>query len=90
MKDFVKEKIKITAQKLSELSVLERTALDGFYILPTTYKKEGVCPSVDEEWKELNYGDLIEGINTHFWIRKTIKTPKRQSEYEKVYFDMDL
>jgi len=90
MQDFVKEKIKITAQKLSELSAFKRTTLDGFYILPTTYKKEGVCPSVDETWKELNYGDIIEGIDTHFWIRKIIKTPKRQNEYEKVYFDMDL
>ena len=90
MRGFIKEKIKMTVQKLNELSAVCSERISGFKFISTGYKGMNDCPPADEGWRNLNFGDMLDGVDNHFWIYKKLKTPKRHNNNERLFLTMDF
>ena len=86
--NFVYKKIGKIVEVLEELLVLEKTPLENCVMKETGYKKHDRCPKVDDSWQDLKFGDFFDGVDKHYWIYTKIKTPKRKTEHQKIYFDV--
>ncbi|NLD87396.1 MAG: alpha-mannosidase, partial [Clostridiales bacterium] len=88
MVNLVKEKIRVTFEKLKELSVFEKSPLRGFRYLPVGYKGDARPPVVDDSWTELEETKMFYEVDAHFWVNTKLSTPKKPFENAKLYFDL--
>lgn len=68
---FVKEKIKITSEKLLKLSTVNIKCLDNIQQVECDYKDSNVPPT--EGWKDKEH---FCGAHKHYWLKGTFKTPE--------------
>lgn len=89
MRDFIREKIRVTAKKLLDFSLLSAEQLGGFKIKECGYKESENCPDMSAVSETVSFGDIIKGEDTHFWLYKKIKTPMKKSPYERMFFSLE-
>ena len=77
MKTFVKEKIESVVKHLESLIELEKIPVNVMDIKDSDYKKDGCLPIPDSTWRKFMFGDVMQGVDKHYWLYKRIKTPPK-------------
>lgn len=85
--DFIKEKIRVAAEKLAELMDTPLSEPDFTYLYCDTYKMGSTPPPVNTDWKTFEKGQRFCGTDTHYWLHFSLPaTP--ESAHKKLYFGM--
>lgn len=87
MDKFVKEKIRITYEKLSELSQEVVYEIPEFKFIKSDYKKPEEIMTPDESWQTFKRYDRVNGKDTHFWFYTELKTPSAQ-DGKRIVFEL--
>lgn len=67
--DFIKEKIKVSLEKLKELCEEKLYDIEYEYCYLSGYKKSNIFPGEDAGWKKAEEGHRFFGVDEHYWIR---------------------
>ena len=84
IKDFIKEKIRVSKDKL--LSNYEKTICDirSYYIDNCEYKKGYNLPKENAPWREFPEGTRLSGYDNHFWFKFTIEPREEMEEHDLI------
>ena len=73
---FIDEKIRLTFQKLNQLSNAKLYNLENVEYLKCDYKKDNSMP--DGDWQPFTADSRMTGRDAHYWIRASFKTPPKK------------
>lgn len=84
MDQYIKEKVRITLEKLIQIAEPTIIKCDNLKYKETDYKKGGEIPTVDDSWKTFGEMDRIQGRDKHFWFYTEIDAPNVADDEELV------
>ena len=87
MDKFVKDKVRVTIERLEELSTRSIEEIQQLKYIPCGYKSDNQVPKVDAEWNEFGRSDRVSGRDEHFWFYTEINTPV-VSDDEQLYLEI--
>ncbi|MBQ7822150.1 MAG: alpha-mannosidase, partial [Clostridia bacterium] len=73
---------------MQRLAISSFTEIDDFKFKESGYKKDSPIPAVDESFKPLHYGTVLEGGDKHFWMHTILKTPPCPAPDTKPVFSL--
>lgn len=71
----IKDKIAVTAENLKKLIITDKSDITFEYIECPEYKVTNTPPAKDAGWKPFVKNQRFSGIDYHYWIHMTMKTP---------------
>ena len=86
--NYVYKKISVTTDALKNLICLKNTPIDTMRLRPVGYKQNDKCPKVEEYWGTIPFGHTVNRRDSHFWIYCKVKTPKKTTDHQKVYYTL--
>lgn len=84
MDKFVKDKVRVTCEKLKTLIEENVFEIPELKYIETDYKKAQEYPVVDDNWKPFVRNQRVSGKDGHFWFYTEIKTPSAEDNKEFV------
>lgn len=80
--DFVKEKIRVTTQKLNAFKLIDFKTVEYSFVPCPEYKITNTPPSSEAPWKTACDYQRFAGRDTHFWIHMTIPAIEAKADCE--------
>lgn len=85
MRKFINEKVRLTCEKLLELSQHTVCEIPEMKYIPCDYKSGKPLPVPDESWDTFKRDDFIIGEDKHFWFYTEYKTPAAEDGKQIVF-----
>ena len=79
---FIKEKIAISVENLKNLIVTDKSDVAFEYVECPEYKETNTPPAKNAGWKPFPKDFRLSGIDQHFWLHMSVKTPVLDSTKE--------
>ena len=77
--DFIQQKIRVMANKLNELRLVESKTIKYKFVECDGYKKNNIPPADDANWKTAEQFQRFCGVDAHAWIHFTL--PAMEEKY---------
>ncbi len=87
MDKFIKDKVRVTCEKLKELSHRTVYEIESMKYKPCGYKGPQEMPVPDGTWGDFKRFDRVQGKDKHFWFYTEVKTPS-VNEGEQLMFTL--
>jgi len=80
--DFIKEKIRTNCEILQRYSEVSNKKLEFEIIKCDEYKKTNIPPDKKAGWRRYENGEIIQGVDEHYWIHTTLSSEKKENGKE--------
>lgn len=85
--DFIKEKIRVSAEKLYQLSEEKLCDISYEYLHCDGYKTSNAFPGAEADWKKAQEGERFCGVDEHYWIKFNL-SPYAVAEGKELLFSL--